>query len=1116
MIITKIVDCTSHCLRNSINILSLKTDILIFNLGIFILKNITANTLLIFFLALISLQSKAQNIPFGHFSVQEGLSNSYVNCLLQDSYGFMWFGTDDGLNRFDGYEIKIFRNIPEDSTSLSDNIIWSLFEDSKRYLWIGTKSGKLNRYDPINNNFDHWFLDSTDLEGRNITSIYEDSRSFIWVGTYRNGLYRFNPSKNKFDHWINSIDGSRILSDNFITSIIEDAYNTIWVSTYWGLNKFNPESIDKPFIQTDYETFKEPFWYLGNSSFYNNSIWIGKLNGLLKFDPLTTDYSSITLPVSSGLQFGNSVSSVVEGKFADEKILWVGTYGGLIRKNLTTGESERYILNKNNPLGILSNQVNDLVIDRSGVVWIATDNGLNTYSPKRSKFNFPVSGKNIYLDLPELKNENIRSITNTIDETLWVGGESGLIGVQIIKENNKIIQRPEFKSLNVWCLTGGYSNNLWVGTYGQGLKELDITTNNLKFWDVANTSFVSPAYNYVKTILQDDKGMLWIGFWGGGLARLNPISKKIEHWRSETENLESLSYNDVWALCQDNKGRIWIGTNGGGLNLFNEEKQNSFFHWRADKKNKNGLNSNNIYTICEAVNANNSNDQTILWAGTANGLNKLIINDELKNLQMLRPDVEITNYTVDDGLSDNSVESILEDEYGNLWIGTSSGISFFNITNETFTNYGIADGMNGGSFNAGAAFRTPDGILLFGSTKGMNYFDPQRVSQSNYLPAVVITNFQIFNQPADSITASDINKNIIHKKEIVLTYNQNDLSFEFASLDFNAPEMNQYAYMMEGFDDDWIFSGKRRFVTYTNLDPGEYVFQVKATNSDGLWSNNIAEFFIVITPPFWQTWWAYSIYVIVFIGSLIFLREVEIKRRQKKEAERLRWEREEARIREAELKAKNIEQENEIEKQKIRNRIAQDLHDEIGSNLSSISLMSELIQKDEKLNRKISEKLNRIYKVARGSTQAMRDIVWLTNPSSDSLRDLIVKMREVADNTLGKFNLNFNYPKDVAEVNLLPETKRNIFFIYKETLNNIVKHAEAKSVEIEFDIKDHKIFLSIKDDGIGFNTSSSFNGNGLKNIKARAKEINADLSFESSPGHGALLKLSANITQVRD
>ena len=221
-------------------------------------------------------------------------------------------------------------------------------------------------------------------------------------------------------------------------------------------------------------------------------------------------------------------------------------------------------------------------------------------------------------------------------------------------------------------------------------------------------------------------------------------------------------------------------------------------------------------------------------------------------------------------------------------------------------------------------------------------------------------------------------------------------------------------------------------------------------------------------------------------------------------------------MREAELKAKNIEQEKEIDKQKIRNRIAQDLHDEIGSNLSSISLMSELIQNDERINQEASEKIKRIHKVAKGSTQAMRDIVWLTNPASDSLKDLIAKMKEVADNTLGKFNLKFDYPMEVSEINLLPETKRNIFFIYKEALNNIIKHAEAKSVEINFQIEDSTIFLSIKDDGKGFNATVSGSGNGLKNIRSRAKEINAELKFESTPGKGTLLELIANITQVRD
>jgi signal transduction histidine kinase len=405
--------------------------------------------------------------------------------------------------------------------------------------------------------------------------------------------------------------------------------------------------------------------------------------------------------------------------------------------------------------------------------------------------------------------------------------------------------------------------------------------------------------------------------------------------------------------------------------------------------------------------------------------------------------------------------------------------------------------------------------MLFGCTNGLNYFDPDRIKQSTYLPPVVITDFQIHKQSAKK-NKSALNTSIYNSREIELSYNQNDFSFEFTSLDFNASEMNQYTYFMEGFDEDWIYNGKRRFVTYTNLDPGKYVFQVKATNSDGLWNDEAAKIFIVINPPFWKTWWAYTIYFISLVGLLYFIRYTDLKRRKKKEEDRLRREREEARLREAELKAKNIEQEKEIEKQKIRNRIAQDLHDEIGSNLSSISLMSELMQNDEKINAEASEKIKRIHKVAKGSTQAMRDIVWLTNPSSDSLKDLIAKMKEVADNTLGKFNLNFDYPKDVSEIDLLPETKRNLFFIYKETLNNIVKHAEAKNVDIKLVIEKSSILLSIKDNGKGFNALENFGGNGLKNIRSRANEINADLKFASNPGKGTFLELTFNITQMRD
>ena len=276
------------------------------------------------------------------------------------------------------------------------------------------------------------------------------------------------------------------------------------------------------------------------------------------------------------------------------------------------------------------------------------------------------------------------------------------------------------------------------------------------------------------------------------------------------------------------------------------------------------------------------------------------------------------------------------------------------------------------------------------------------------------------------------------------------------------------------------------------------------------------EITIIINPPFWATWWAYIIYGIIFIGSLYLIRYTELNRRKKKEQERLKRERDSAQLREAKLKAITIEQEKELEKQKIRNRIAQDLHDEIGSNLSSISLMSELIQKDGKINQEALEKINRIQKVAKESSQAMRDIVWLTNPSSDNIKDLISKMNEVANDMMGNMKWHFDFPKNLSEISLIPEIKRNLFFIYKESLNNILKHANAQNVVIDLKLIDDKMSLTIKDDGDGFDSSTVFSGNGLKNLKSRSKEINGDLNIESSLNSGTTINLSVNITQLSD
>jgi len=339
-------------------------------------KKIYVSLLVLFNLFVFYKDGSPQNLPFGILSVEEGLSNSFVNCLLQDRTGFIWFGTDDGLNRFDGYDIKVYRNNPVDKFSISESIVWALHEDHSGYLWIGTKSGGLNKYDPQTDRFKHWNLDSNTTEEINITYIYEDSKENIWIGTYRNGIYRYNPAQNKFEHWQNTLDHPQLLSSNFITSIIEDNKSNIWIATYNGLNKFNPDQPEKPLTRFSND-FNYPIWYLAKSSFFENTIWMGTLKGLRKFDSITESISVITLPENFNLQFSSSVSSIVEEESAGEKILWVGTYGGLVRINLTTGYKERFIQSKKNESELLSNQIQDMILDKSGVVWIATENGLN-------------------------------------------------------------------------------------------------------------------------------------------------------------------------------------------------------------------------------------------------------------------------------------------------------------------------------------------------------------------------------------------------------------------------------------------------------------------------------------------------------------------------------------------------------------------------------------------------------------------------------------------------------------------------------------------------------------------------------------------------------------------
>lgn len=837
----------------------------------------------------------SQSIYFNRLTTEDGLSNNTVYEIIQDRLGFLWFATDDGLNRFDGYDFKIFRHDPTNENSISDNSVWALTEDRKGNIWIGTKNGWLNCYDPVTDKFKKWKIESDVTKENSITFVYEDRTEKIWIGTYRSGLYRFDPSTGEIEHWFNNPAENTSLSNNHISSILEDNEGNLWISTYNGLNKFNLQSSTVVFIRY----FNEPgnsssisnniVWYLTKSGSDPNLIWIGTANGLTGYRTDKKVFSQIRIPNPDNLQFGTAAGSVIEEITLDgEKILWIDSYAGLLRYNVSTGIFQRFTADKGNTNSLASNQIHRMIKDHSGVLWLATDKGLGFFSFKSTKFNNVFSDKFNLINPGELNKKNIKAITETPDGRIWFGTGEGLYYAYVSYGRIVVKKHNQSEKLNVWSLASGGSGDLWIGTYGSGLFRLDLKTGNLINIKMFPEWIYTQSVKFNKVVYSDRSNNVWIGYWGFGLGRLgsayvksgniyekarprraflNPYTDEYKGWLNEANDINSLSHDDVWAIFQDRKGRIWIGTNGGGLNLFNDADGGKFYRWVAGESNSGNLSSNSIYSICESarMKENSSDDVTLLWIGTSNGLNKFAIKNSESNEYLSSPEVEITHYTIKDGLADNSVKCIVEDDNGNLWLGTSSGISFFDTDKNKFTNFGRADGVIGSDFNFSAAYKNDAGIIFMGSTAGLNYFYAEDIKLSSFIPPVLITDFQIFNKSVEIKDNSPLKSGLFYTEEITLSHTQNVFSFQFAALDYTSPQSIQYAYMMEGFDNDWVNSGSRRFVTYTNLNPGEYMFKVKSTNSDGIWNENVKELKVIITPPWWQTPWAIGFYALIFM-----------------------------------------------------------------------------------------------------------------------------------------------------------------------------------------------------------------------------------------------------------
>ncbi len=619
---------------------------------------------------------------------------------------------------------------------------------------------------------------------------------------------------------------------------------------------------------------------------------------------------------------------------------------------------------------------------------------------------------------------------------------------------------------NIWSLAKGNQNDLWIGTYGNGLEHLDLKSNKIKRWRGNWSDKKDIGNSYVRSVLQDKTGKIWLGFWGVGINMLDTKTGNIKRWYHSADDPKSLSYNDVWLLFQDSKDRIWIGTYGGGLNLFDSSGGGTFYKWFSDSLNNNGLCNNNILSIHE-YQFNKINDETILWIGTANGLNKFIINN--KTLAGTKPEVKIEKYLLQQNFITNTINSIEEDREGHLWITTNNGLIEFSPSAGILQNYTTYDGLKSNEFNPNSSCKTTDGEIFIGNINGLNVFYPDSISHSDYNPPVVLTEFQIFNEPVSVNPGSVLEKSIGSTKKIILSYDENVFSFQFASLDYNAPEMNQYSYKMEGFDKDWIKSGTRRFATYTNLDPGEYVFHVKATNSDGIWNENDTQLAILITPPYWETWWFRSFIIMTIASLLYYLYRIRLKRI--------------------------------IEMERLRIKIASDLHDDIGSALTRISLESELLgTKDDPDERKSATQ--RIGSMSREIITSMSDVVWSIDSRNDSVENLINRMKDFAFSLFSSRNIRIIF--ETYNLNLQKKLKvdvrQNIYLIFKEAINNSSKYSTSDHIKVEMKNEAGK-FIMIIDDPETLFLPQKLTGHGLRNMQMRAERIGGKIKFINENGY---------------
>lgn len=790
---------------------------------------------------------------FRRFSNTEGLSQSNVRAIMKDSKGFMWFATGEGLNKFDAYHFKIYKHSADDDATLSDNLVYDVLEDVDKNIWVATGIG-LDKFDRQKETFTHCIKTDRRLIVRDI---FQDSKKRLWLGT-NFGLLLYHQRTGKYESFKHQDKNPNSLSNDFIFKICEDKNQEIWIATQDGLNKFNPEtkrftqyfndpnnrlSISSNFIKTVYKDFQ-------------NNIWVGTLGGgIARFNDRNNTF--ITYRHNPKNTKSLALDDILSFMEDENHNLWVGTENGgisILNRKTDTFTNISNDPNDNNSLG--NNSVYSLYLDDIGNIWVGTYSGGVNYLPK-SGSKFPIFKHTIGQN--SVNNNIILCLEKDYEGNIWIGTDGGGLNKYNPATNTFTHLKHQRENSNspssdyIISVLEVEKNLLALGYHRGGFDLFNTKTGQFLHHLPIDGDETSISSKSINTIISDKNNNLWLGTWRGGLNFFDRKTNQFTRYINNPKDTSTISDNVVEALCEDSQGNIWIGTENGLDKLNPRTKQ--FKHFKHNPRNTNSL-CNNLVTFIKEF------DKGVFWIGTGNGLS---IFDERRNT--------FIKIAEKDGLPNGVIKGVVKDKQGFYWISTNKGISKFDFKNRSFRNYDISDGLQGNEFKPHSYLIADDGKIYFGGSNGFNAFYPQDVADNSFVPPVYITNFFIFNKVVEIGGKSPLSVHINETKNIILDITQSVFSFEFAALNYTLPEKNQYAYKLEGFDKDWNYIGYKRGATYTNLDPGHYVFRVKASNNDGLWNEEGIAINLIITPPFWMTlWFKFVVLALIVGGAFAFYR----------------------------------------------------------------------------------------------------------------------------------------------------------------------------------------------------------------------------------------------------